>query len=377
MKPPILNSVAAVIILGFVTSASAHHSRANFDLKTVIEVEGVVTEFAWKNPHAFTTMEVVNEDGETVEWLIEMQGTPLLKRLGWDKDSLQVGDRIVARGNPDRNPDKYFLYLDDIITDDGILWGEIPDAGFTPSTDLRKDGLQPRSENLQRIMADFQKANSGTVSGDFVGTWLPNYGGAMNLHIEDSFFSAERNAQLTAEGETMMANYSDDDDPSYRCEPYGIPYIGTMPFEMKISRTEVDEHPVVRIEYVFMEQKRDVFLDMDEHPADIEPTLMGHSIGRFEEDGKMLVIDVVGFKEHPWGTARGIHQSEQKRVVEKFRLVDDGQRIEYNSYTMDPMYLSVPLVRSLQYQNEKGRELSTYECDPAASTRHLTLEEAN
>ncbi len=40
----------------------------------------------------------------------------------------------------------------------------------------------------------------------------------MNLHIEDSFFSAERNARLTEEGEVMLANYSDEDDPSYRCE---------------------------------------------------------------------------------------------------------------------------------------------------------------
>ncbi len=145
MKIATLQAVAAAVILGFVTSVSAHHSRANFDLKTVVEIEGVVTEFTWRNPHAYTKLDVVNEDGETIEWLVEMQGTPLLKRLGWDKDSLQVGDKIVALGNPDRNPDKHFLYLDDIVTETGVLWGEIPDAGFTPSTDLRKDG-KPRPE---------------------------------------------------------------------------------------------------------------------------------------------------------------------------------------------------------------------------------------
>ena len=374
MKIAILQTAATAVILGFVTSVSAHHSRANFDLKTVVEIEGVVTEFAWKNPHAYTTVDVVNEDGETVEWLVEMQGTPLLKRLGWDKDSLQVGDKIIALGNPDRDPDKHFLYLDDIVTETGVLWGEIPDAGFTPSTDLRKDG-KPRPENLQRIMADFQKANSGSVSGDFVGTWLPNYGGAMNLHIEDSFFSAERNARLTEEGKVMLANYSDDDDPSYRCEAYSIPYIGTMPFETKISKGEIDGHEILKIEYVFMEQKRNIYLDMKVHPEDIEPSLLGHSIGWFEEDGKMLVVDTIGFSAAPWGTARGIHQSEQKRVVEKILLVDDGNRLEYTSYAMDPLYLADPLVRSMQYQNERGRELSTYECDPSASTRHLTLED--
>lgn len=88
----------------------------------------------------------------------------------------------------------------------------------------------------------------------------------------------------------------------------------------------------------------------------------------------MLVIDTIGFSAEPWGTARGIHQSEQKRVVEKVLLVDDGNRLEYISYAMDPPYLAEPLVKTMQYQNERGRELSTYECDPSASTRHLTLE---
>ena len=374
MKISKLIVVTTALSLCFITGASAHHSRVNFDLETVVEVEGVVTEFSWKNPHTFATMEATNENGEKEQWLIEMQGTPLLKRLGWDRDSLKVGDKIVARGNPDRNPDKHFLYLDDIITETGVLWGEIPDAGFTPDTDVRKGG-KPRPEALARIIEELQRTKSGTITGDFVGTWLPAYGGAMNLHIEDSFFSAERNARLTPEGEAMMANYTDDDDPTYDCGAYSIPYINTMPFENRITRDVIDGQNVLRMDYAFMDLKRVIYLDMEEHPAELEPSLLGHSIGRFEEDGTLLVIDTIGFSVSNWGTARGIHQSEQKRVVEKIRLMDNGQRLEYLSYTMDPPYLAGPLVRSLQYQNEKGRELSTYPCDPKASTRHLTVED--
>lgn len=373
MKKTILKVAVTALSLCFVTGVFAHHSRANFDLETVVEVEGIVTEFAWKNPHSFTAMEVINEKGEKVKWLVEMQGTPLLKRLGWDKDSLQVGDKIVARGNPDRNPEKLFMYLDDIVTETGVLWGEIPDAGFTPSTDVRKEG-KPRPEALQRIMNELQRTKSGTISGDFVGTWLPAFGGAMNLHIEDSFFSAERNARLTPEGEEMLANYTDDDDPTYHCGAYSIPYINTMPFENRITRDVIDGQNVLRMDYAFMDLRRVIYLDMEEHPEVLEPSLLGHSIGRFEEDGTLLVVDTIGFSASKWGTARGIHQSEQKRVVEKIRLMDNGQRLEYLSYTMDPPYLAGPFVRSLQYQNEKGRELSTYPCDPDASTRHLTVE---
>ena len=116
------------------------------------------------------------------------------KVLGWDADSLQVGDEITAIGNPDKNLNKHFLYLDDIVTEGGVLWGEIPDAGFTPSTDLRKGGA-PRPENLQRIMDDFRRANSGSVSGTFVGTWLPNYGGVPCISINHCTVWASRTSR--------------------------------------------------------------------------------------------------------------------------------------------------------------------------------------
>ena len=38
--------------------AEAHHSRAAFDLGSTIEVEGIVKEVAWRNPHAFVVIAV-------------------------------------------------------------------------------------------------------------------------------------------------------------------------------------------------------------------------------------------------------------------------------------------------------------------------------
>lgn len=373
MNRPSLILLSGALSLCLVSTTLAHHSRSNFELETIIEIEGVVTEYSWRNPHSYVRMDVVNENGETVNWLVELQSTPMLIRLGWAEDSLQNGDRITAVGNPDRDRSKPFLYLDDIITEDGVLWGEIPDAGFTAATDVRKESV-PRAENLQRIMDGIAEANAIEVSGDFVGTWIPFYGGAMNLHIEDAFFTAERNARTTPAGDEMLATYSDDDDPSYGCVSYSIPYLSTMPFATRITREVVDGQDALQFEYSWMEQKRTVFLDMDEHPQDIEPSLLGHSIGSIEEDGAVLTIDTVGFSPSTWGTARGIHQSDQKRVVEEYRLEEGGARIEYKSYTLDPTYLSAPLVRFLQYQNERGREFIPYDCDSGSATRHLELQ---
>lgn len=364
---------SAALCVFFAQGSLAHHSRSNFELETIIEIEGVITEYSWRNPHSYVRMDVVNESGETVNWLVELQSTPMLTRLGWSEDSLQPGDVVTAVGNPDRDRSKPFLYLDDFITENGVLWGEIPDAGFTAATDVRKESV-PRAENLERIMAGIAEANAVEVSGDFAGTWIPFYGGAMNLHIEDAFFTAERNARTTAAGDAMLAEYSDDDDPSYGCVSYSIPYLSTMPFATRISRETVDGQDALLFEYSWMEQKRTVYLGMDEHPENIEPSLLGHSIGTIEEDGAVLTIDTIGFSESTWGTARGIHQSEQKRVVEEYRLEEGGARIEYKSYTLDPTYLSAPLVRFLQYQNERGREFIIYDCTTDSATRHLEFQ---
>ncbi len=66
MKIAISKSIATVIGLCFATGVLAHHSRANFDLETVVSVEGVVTDYNWRNPHVYATMDVVTESGETV-----------------------------------------------------------------------------------------------------------------------------------------------------------------------------------------------------------------------------------------------------------------------------------------------------------------------
>lgn len=376
MKAKILACLTAAIVCAISLAVNAHHSRSNFDLETVVEVEGVITEFAWRNPHTFATVDVVNEQtGETEEWLIEMQSTAVLRRLGWTEDILQTGQRATFLGNPDKDPSKHFLYLDDVVTEDGVLWGEPPSSGFTTSAGELSGSGMPPPEVMQRIMSDMQVVMQGGASTDFSGSWLTSYGGAMNLHIEDVFFEEEKYARPTPAGAEMLANFSHDDDPAYRCIPLSLPNMATMPFASKYTRETIDGQEVLRIVYGFFNQERIIYLGMDEHPADIEPSIVGHSIGTFEEDGTILKVDTVGFAPHPWGNGRGIDASDQKHVIEKFRLVDEGTRIEYTSWTFDPVYLEQPLVRSAQYIYEPGREIEEFNCDEEASTRHLTLED--
>ena len=88
-------------MLGLLLAASAfaHHSfTAEFDADAPVLLKGRVTKVEWINPHAWIHLEVAQEDGTSIVWMVE-GGTPnTLLRSGIDKNSLQIGTRIVVRG---------------------------------------------------------------------------------------------------------------------------------------------------------------------------------------------------------------------------------------------------------------------------------------
>ena len=56
---------------------------------------------------------------------------------------------------------------------------------------------------------------------------------------------------------------------------------------------------------------RQIFMDGRKHPAELDPTWFGHSIGSFDKD--TLVIDSVGFNDKFWFDRQGTPHTEQLR----------------------------------------------------------------
>jgi hypothetical protein len=79
--------------------AIAHHSfAAEFDTSKPITLEGVVTGIDWVNPHVYFYVNVSDDDGNVVNWKCETRGPNGLERMGWRKDSLKKGDRVIVHG---------------------------------------------------------------------------------------------------------------------------------------------------------------------------------------------------------------------------------------------------------------------------------------
>ncbi len=99
-----LLAVAAAI--GFVTLATpvlAHHGTAGYDMSKTVTLTGTVTAYDWNNPHIIVYMDAKDASGAVQHWSIELAAPLLMVRRGWSKNSMKVGDQIVAEVHPARN----------------------------------------------------------------------------------------------------------------------------------------------------------------------------------------------------------------------------------------------------------------------------------
>lgn len=91
-------------MLALAPLAQAHHGTAvSYDQDRFITVSGVVTEFRWRNPHSALFLDITDEDGETVNYAIELASPVLMSRSsGWTRETFKPGDQVEFRVHPSR-----------------------------------------------------------------------------------------------------------------------------------------------------------------------------------------------------------------------------------------------------------------------------------
>ena len=111
-----------LVMFAFAPFAKAHHSFAvHFVADELVEVKGVVKEFRFSNPHGVLLFTVIDENGNEVEWRAETNSPNMLRRRGWEKDSLKPGDRITIKGFPARKKPHYMRISHVLIEGGGEL----------------------------------------------------------------------------------------------------------------------------------------------------------------------------------------------------------------------------------------------------------------
>ena len=77
----------------------SHHSfTAEYDSAKLTQFTGTVTKVEWTNPHARFYLDVKDARGSVSNWNFELGSPILLRKLGWSRDSLKMGEQVSVEG---------------------------------------------------------------------------------------------------------------------------------------------------------------------------------------------------------------------------------------------------------------------------------------
>jgi hypothetical protein len=93
--------VIFVFVMG--VAALAHHSTAAYQTRTTTLKDAVVKKFAWQNPHCILSFDAKDDRGRVVTWSVESGSPSALSRIGWNRNSVKVGDTMAVELFPAKN----------------------------------------------------------------------------------------------------------------------------------------------------------------------------------------------------------------------------------------------------------------------------------
>ena len=331
-----------VAILPLSSPVFGHHADTGLDLESVLAVEGTVTEYNWRNPHTYLSVESTDADGQRVEWEIQLGAAAALSRRGVTRDALQVGDQVAVEVHPARDGRPYGL---------GVL--------------IEKEGIEVYSRNRRFVDSSRQTAASTTT---LEGLWfvdrssLVDYPGGLE-ELANELTLTEK-GQLAADA----FDQNSEENPVLSCTtrptPAGIVYTDFYPMEIQFIEDEI-----IMIRSQYFDQERTVYMDGRSHPPSSEVFHEGHSIGRWE--GDVLVVDTTNFAYDRSAYQSGLPSGAQKHVVERYHLHEDGTRMTAEFSVEDPEYFLGSFTHTRDLVYSPHLEMTPYNCDPEAATRFL------
>jgi hypothetical protein len=122
-------------------------------------------------------------------------------------------------------------------------------------------------------------------------------------------------------------------DQTEHCLPPGVPGTTSWPYPLQI----VQKPGLVLILYEAEHLFRVIPTDGETHPADLDPTWMGNSVGKWE--GDTLVVDVTGFNDK--GAVEEYRHTAAYHVVERYRRIA-YDKLSYEATIEDPNVFAAP-----------------------------------
>ena len=312
----------AVICLYLVSATGyAHHSQSYFS-REFSEIEGEIIQLDWRNPHIRFNVLTTNAAGEEEIRRVETNSIYYLERAGVTEDRINIGDHVVVGGYASTRPGGEFLGAKMRLAD-----GEV--------ADFIRDAVTQRFNDR---VVDAAAENKGIFR-----VWsIPQQN------------DREVVTPLNEIGLAKRAEFDLLDNFTSTCEPVGMPRIMWYPHPYAFE--DHGDTIVMRTEMYDAERTIHMNQAMPENPT---PSLMGYSVGRWEEG-----VLIVNTKAIDWDffDTRGAPQSDQIEVVERFNLSDDQTRLDYHIVATDPVYFTAASTIDGNWL-ALGEEIKPYDCE--------------
>jgi hypothetical protein len=335
MRTSTIASLVAVTASIFAISQHAvgHHSTAFYSSET-IELEGELVAIGWYNPHTRFELRTVDSAGAEKTWQMEASAISALQRRGVTRDMFKVGDRVRVAAHPSTR-DRAELQLLNVLLPDGreaSLWLDSPPR-FTGATAMvrRADSVVDAARENRGIFRVWSVPRQNPVTPQMLA-----------------------NQPFTSAAVAARASFDLLDNYTTRCGPEGMPRVlfGPLPFEL------VDRGATILWRAEIYDTERTIHMDRSAPPADAPASMLGYSVGRWE-DGDLVVTTTR--VDWPYFDSIGTPQSDRVEIVERYSLSDDQTRLDFRVTVTDPVTLTGTAVLASHWL-ALGETLGRFDC---------------
>lgn len=342
----------------------AHHEMsAEFDQTKSVMLRGIVSKVEWNNPHVYIYIDSRDPGAGSDTWAVELASPSELKRNGWTRESLHVGDSVSVQAYPARDGSK-------------LAEGRRVASGNNNLTVPTSEALPPPPRTGPAKPAPRWPDGHPRLGA------LPGESGYWAYPSEASLVETSA-GKIRMNENGLLANLSDaakvapfqpwakglyeyrqrsllKDDPMVSCLPPGGPRMFQVAHGVKFLE-QPDRQRIFVMSGGGNHNWRLIYLDGRPvpNPEDESPTYFGYSSGKW--DGDTLVVNSAGYAERFWFSNGGLPHTENLKLSERF-IRSDFNTLKYEVTVDDVGAYTRPWTSSWTLHWVPNQDLEEYFC---------------
>jgi len=323
-KSLMLLAMAAILSFGSDSIFAHHNWAAHYDVEGDIEIEGFISDIAWRNPHVRISFTVNQGTADEMVYTTESNSVASLTRMGVTKELLSNGTAVKVAGYPSKTQDDD-LFMNHMLLPDGreIIFARTaeprwPDAQRIGNTDIAHGRVTEE---------DFSKRPTTIFA-----VWSTIFG-AEGSHRAMKFPEGKISIDYAEQRGT------DNCVTKHLWQQMGAPY----PIQL------IDKGDTVIIHAEEHDTIRTVYMDVPHVDQGEAGDNLGYSTGRRIGESLLVKTTFVGS-----GSAVELH--------EIYTLSADHSRLHYTQNLIDPAADNTSIINHKWWEYIPGSFVQAYDC---------------